>query len=138
MDQYVLDILPVLLHNRGMNNEQNPIEQILLEKNWFDLKTLKVHERQSLLNHIEVHRYLLCKEASADIPWLDAVESWFMEVWQPISRIAEQPGYQKKFGDKTKLELYLSISEHWHYMKSAQPEMTATEAVEHYSRFIGS
>jgi hypothetical protein len=138
MDHQVLEILPVLMHNLGMSNNSNHEEQMLLEKKWFDLKTLKDHERQSLLNHIEVHRYLLCKEANDDIPWLEALESWFLEVWQPISRIAEQPEYQKKFGDKTRLELYLSISEHWHYMKTAIPDMTAAQAVDHYSRFVGS
>jgi len=119
-----------------MNNEMHPVEKILLEKHWFDLKTLKDHERESILNHIEVHRYLLCKEADADISWLEAVESWFLEVWQPISRIAEQPEYENKFGGKTKLELYLSISEHWHYMKNSLPGMTAAQAVDHYSRFV--
>jgi len=121
-----------------MSNEIHPVEEILLKKRWFDLKTLEEHERRSLLNHIEVHRYLLCKEADADIPWLEAVESWFLEVWEPISRIAEQPQYQEIFGGKTKLELYLSISEHWHYMKNSHPDMSAAEAVKHYSRFLGS
>lgn len=124
-----------IFDNLDMSHEI--IEEILLEKRWFDLKTLKDHERKALLNHIEVHRYLLCKENSEDIPWLDAVESWFMEVWEPISRIAELPRYQSKFGHKTKLELYLSISEHWHYMKNSLPDMTASQAVEHYSQFVG-
>jgi len=119
-----------------MNNDEHPVERILFEKRWFDLKTLAEHERQAILNHIEVHRYLLCKDANADIPWLDAVESWFLEVWEPISRIAEQPEYQGKFAGKTKLELYLSISEHWHYMKNSLPGMTAAQAVDHYSRFV--
>lgn len=135
MDFEVLVNLFKIFDNLGMSHEI--IEEILLEKRWFDPKTLKEHERKALLNHIEVHRYLLCKESNDDIPWLDAVESWFLEVWEPISRIAEQPKYQKKFGDKTKLELYLSISEHWHYMKNSLPGMTASQAVDHYSQFVG-
>ena len=121
-----------------MSTEKHPIEDILLQKRWFDLSTLNEKERQALMNHIEVHRYLLCQKESADVPWLEAVESWFMEVWQPISRIAEQPEYQKSFGNKTKLELYLAISEHWHYMKNSLPDMSAAQAVEHYSKQISS
>jgi nucleotide-binding universal stress UspA family protein len=67
---------------------------------------------QSLLEHIDVHRYYLGVEQQREIPYAEAVAHWYEQVYLPIVRIINDQGIMHDFPDRTEADLYVWISRH--------------------------
>ena len=52
---------------------------------------------EQLLEHIGVHRWFLGIEAEQEIPYLDAVASWYDRVYLPIVEGIREAGMLKEF-----------------------------------------
>jgi len=60
---------------------------------------------EQLLEHIEVHRWFLGIEAAREIPYLDAVASWYDRVYLPIVEGIREAGMLREFPERTEADL---------------------------------
>ncbi len=70
-----------------------------------------------LLNHIQVHHYLMGqerKQRGEDKPftWQEAVESWYDTVYRPVVEAIERDDLLQSFPGRTKADLYMWIAKH--------------------------
>jgi hypothetical protein len=74
---------------------------------------------EALLEHISVHRWFLGIEAEREIPYLDAVASWYDRVYRPLVEGIREAGILKEFPTRTEGDLYLWLIEHLWYLREA-------------------
>ncbi len=93
-----------------------------------------------LIEHIAVHRYFMGIERQQKVPWLEAVASWYDNVYMPTVKIIRDHNILRDFPRRTEADLYLWIMDH-HYFLNEQDESVALEDAaidfaEHYSERI--
>jgi len=71
---------------------------------------------RKLLEHIDVHRYFRGLEEKREIPYEEAVASWYDRVYRPIVEAIRRTGILKKFPGRTEADLYVWLSEHLYYL----------------------
>ncbi len=69
---------------------------------------------RDLLEHIEVHRHYLGQERERDVPYQEAVTSWYDNVYLPIVQAIGEYGVLSRFPERTEADLYIWISR-WQY-----------------------
>ncbi len=75
--------------------------------------TLTVPGRYAaLLEHIQVHQYYLGLEQQRDVPYEEAVASWYDNVYRPVAELIEESGILRDFPERTVADLYLWLAEH--------------------------
>jgi hypothetical protein len=70
-----------------------------------------------IYNHILVHKYYLNQERSGEIPFSDALVSWYREVYSPIIRIIRDEWLTLNFPGLSPSDLYIWIVKHWDFLK---------------------
>lgn len=65
-----------------------------------------------LLRHIEVHRYFKGEESQDEIPWDDAVISWYDTVYMPVVDEINNRQLLEHFPSRTEADLFLWIAHH--------------------------
>jgi hypothetical protein len=91
-----------------------------------------------VLNHIYEHKYYMNLHHDSEIPFEDAMKSWFTTVYQPIVEQVEEEGLLARFPDRTEADLYVWIVKHWHYLKEKYgPGVSAKAAALDYSQQFG-
>ncbi len=91
-----------------------------------------------LLEHIGVHRYFLGIEQGREVPYEEAVASWYDRVYRPLVEVFRRTGALAHFPGRTEADLYVWVSEHLHYLREAYgPEVDLAGAVEDYVRRFG-
>jgi hypothetical protein len=92
-----------------------------------------------LLDHIQVHKYFINMDKEQEIPYADAVASWYDNVYSPIVRIIEEENILSKFPGRTDADLYIWMVKYWDGLKKKYGEDYPTEkAVKRYSRKYGA
>lgn len=71
---------------------------------------------RKLLEHIDVHRYFRGIEEGREIPYAEAVASWYDRVYKPIVEAIRKTGILRKFPGRTEADLYVWLSEHLYYL----------------------
>lgn len=92
-----------------------------------------------LLDHIDVHRYFRGREEGGEIPYQEAVGSWYDRVYKPLVEEIRRAGILKYFRRRTEADLYVWISEHLYYLRErhgpgVRVEEAARDFVHHYGR----
>ncbi len=64
-----------------------------------------------LLEHIDVHRYYLGIEQDREIPYDEAVKSWYYNVYLPFVEAVRKSGILKHFPGRTEADLYIWVIE---------------------------
>ena len=87
-----------------------------------------------LEEHIVVHRHFMGIEQSRKIPWEEAVQDWYKNVYQPIIKAIRDQELLKEFPDLTETDLYIWILDHQTYMQeemgwTIRPDKAATDLV---------
>ena len=77
-----------------------------------DLNVTVPGQYTKLLDHIEVHRYFMGLDFQRDIPYSEAVEHWYDEIYLPFIEPLRERGMLRWFPDRTETDLYLWVSEH--------------------------
>jgi hypothetical protein len=72
---------------------------------------------EQLLEHISVHRYYRGIELSRPVSWEEAVESWKLNVYEPMVDRIRRSGILEHFPDRTVADLYLYTMEHRHHLR---------------------
>ncbi len=70
-----------------------------------------------VLEHILVHKYYINQGKSVEIPFDEALRSWYGEVYRPIARICDEARILARFPGRTTSDLYVYIVRHWDGLK---------------------
>jgi hypothetical protein len=99
---------------------------------------------EKLLEHISTHRWYLGIEAKREIPYSEAVASWYDRVYMPTVVAVRATDALRDFPLRTEADLYLWITEHhWYLHQSAHPagerleELVTDYAHEHGDARLG-
>jgi hypothetical protein len=92
------------------------------------VKTTLPGQYDVLLEHIAVHRYYLGEQRQTEIPYTDAVASWYDNVYLPIVEIIREQGIMNNFPDRTETDLYLWLIEHQRYLQETFGSQVPIEA----------
>lgn len=88
-----------------------------------------------LLEHIDVHRYFLGLEKKRDIPYEEAVVSWYDNVYTPIIETFRRLEILKQFHGRTEADLYVWVSRHLYYLRERYgPDVNLEEAALDYAK----
>ena len=79
-------------------------------------------EYKRLLEHISVHRWYLGEQRNSEVPYQEAVISWYDNVYSPLARIILEQNLIIHFPKRTIGDLYLWIIEYQWYRKEAYKE----------------
>jgi hypothetical protein len=77
---------------------------------------------ERLLEHIDVHRWYLGENSKREIPYAEAVVSWYDHVYTPVVEVFRQQGQTQSFPKFSESDLYLWVMEYQAYVREAYRE----------------
>lgn len=94
-----------------------------------------------LEEHIRVHRHYLGLEQQREIPWDEALQSWYYNVYQPVVENIREQNFLVEFPDKTETDLYLWVLDHQTYLEeqfgwSIRPDKAASDLVSKHGKRV--
>jgi hypothetical protein len=91
-----------------------------------------------IYNHILVHKYYLNEHFDGELPFFDALVSWYNNVYEPIIQIIEEEGLCAEFPKRTPSDLYVFIVKRWDFLKEKYGvTYSATDAARDFRRRFG-
>jgi hypothetical protein len=87
-----------------------------------DIRVTTPGQYQRLLEHIDVHRWYLGVERNTEVPYSDAVTSWFDNVYQPLVQLTREQNLLSYFPQRTEADLYLWFINRQNVLKDAYSE----------------
>ena len=89
-----------------------------------------------LLEHISVHRYYMGIEQDREIPYEEAVTSWYDNVYMPLVKVIREENILQGFPGRTETDLYVWIIEHEYFLreKYGVEDVADKEVAEHYAK----
>lgn len=95
-----------------------------------------------LLEHIQVHRYLMGLDRQREIPFEEAAGHWYDVVYRPVVGTIREQNILDAFPGRTEADLYLWVSEHRTALKKAlgweiQTETATADLVAQFSPRAG-
>ncbi|MBN2531529.1 MAG: transcriptional regulator [Spirochaetales bacterium] len=92
-----------------------------------------------IIKHIQGHKYYINLEKKDEIPFQQAMLSWYDNVYCPIIKIIEDEKILNRFPDRTPADLYVWIVSTWHELKEQYGEdYSLKQAAINYSQEHGS
>jgi len=92
----------------------------------------------AVLEHIAVHRYFLGIEQEREIPYEEAVTSWYDRVYTPLVGAFRRLDVLQQFPGRTEADLYIWVSEHLFYLRQeAGADVDLEQAVLDYAKNYG-
>jgi hypothetical protein len=70
-----------------------------------------------IYSHILVHKYFLNQERTGEIPFSEALASWYNGVYKPIIQIIRDEWITLNFPGHSPSDLYVWIVKHWDFLK---------------------
>lgn len=70
-----------------------------------------------IYNHILVHKYYLNQGIEGELPFEDALKSWYDNVYKPIMQIILDENLHLYFPGRSPCDLYVWIVKHWDFLK---------------------
>lgn len=91
-----------------------------------------------ILEHINVHKYYLNQHSSEELPFWQALVSWYGNVYQPIAQAIEEADLVRRFPGRTVSDLYVYVVRHWDELKRKYGlHYPLAEAAKDYGRLFG-
>jgi len=90
-----------------------------------------------IYNHILVHKYFLNESQEQEIPFADALVSWYQNVYGPIIKVIRKQWLQLNFPGRTESDLYVWIVKHWDFLKKKCRGYSLNAAAGDFSRKYG-
>ncbi|HEX7973520.1 MAG TPA: DUF4032 domain-containing protein [Anaerolineales bacterium] len=88
-----------------------------------------------LREHIAAHRWYLGEQRYREVPYPEAVVSWYDNVYSPLYEIISEQDILKEFPGRTAADLYLWIIEHqWYLQQAYGGEVPIEQAAEQYTQ----
>ena len=92
-----------------------------------------------IYNHILIHKYYINMNKKEEIPFQDAVMSWFTNVYLPVMQVINEYHIMKKFKGRTKSDLYVFVIKYWDELKQKfGNDYSLDKAAENFKRNFGS
>src|SRR5213594_3177602 len=90
---------------------------------------------EKLLEHISTHRWYLGVDAKREIPYREAVASWYDRIYLPTIEAIRATDALRDFPNRSEADLYLWVTEHhWYLHQEALPKgRDLTELVSEYA-----
>lgn len=70
-----------------------------------------------IYNHILVHKYYINESRTDEIPFAEAVLSWYQNVYLPVMHVIKKHRMLKRFRSRTASDLYVWIIKQWDDLK---------------------
>lgn len=70
-----------------------------------------------IYNHILVHKYFINEKIETEIPFSEALLSWYKNVYQPVMAVIRKRRLLRKFRNRTESDLYVWIVKQWDELK---------------------
>jgi hypothetical protein len=86
-----------------------------------------------IYNHILVHKYFLNQGIKEEIPFSDALVSWYKKVYQPIIQIIQDEWLTLNFPGRSPGDLYVWIVKHWDFLKKKYGVYSLSDAARDFS-----
>ncbi|MDC7241142.1 MAG: hypothetical protein PQJ50_12370 [Spirochaetales bacterium] len=121
-------------------NEAAKVENTALLKEKLQDDNLGFTEEKewtTLVEHVDVHKYLLEEKGQKFDSWEAAFDSWREKVYAPIFRVIEWWEVKKSFAEYTKGQLFFAVSTHWYYMLEKDPETEPEDAAVDFAAYWG-
>jgi hypothetical protein len=90
-----------------------------------------------IYNHILVHKYFLNESREEEIPFSDALVSWYNQVYSPALSIIREQWLLANFPGRTEGDLYVWIVKHWDFLKKKYGGYTLADAAGDFSNKYG-
>ena len=87
-----------------------------LTDDW-DLDFTSPGQYDVIYNHILVHKYFINERIETEIPFADALLSWYKNVYQPVMAVIRRRRLLRKFRNRTESDLYVWIVKQWDELK---------------------
>jgi len=97
-------------------------------------------EYERLMEHISVHRWYLGEGRGSEVPYAEAVASWYDNVYSPMVASIDEHQLLDDFPDRTRADLYLWIIEYEWFLREAYRNDYSFQVVssQFKERFTGS
>ncbi|MDR3171589.1 MAG: transcriptional regulator [Treponema sp.] len=101
----------------------------------YDLDFSTPGQYEVIYNHILVHKYYLNQHIDRELPFSDALFSWYNNVYAPIIQIIKEEWIQLDFPGNTPSDLYVWIVKYWDSLKQKYDEdqYSMTDAARDFS-----
>lgn len=147
IDAEVISLATEIAISPGMSGEDLRRAVIAFEKKRFfaltRLDTLRpdcglefttVGRYEEILRHIREHKWYINLKKAAEIPYEEALLSWYDTVYSPIVAVIKTSGLLGRFPRETEGDLYVFIGQHWSELNRRYgPIFTLEEAAEDFS-----
>jgi len=90
-----------------------------------------------IYNHILVHKYFLNESSDEEIPFSDALVSWYNNVYKPAIAIIREQWLLVHFPGRTEGDMYVWIVKHWDFLKKKYGGYSLADAAGDFSRKYG-
>jgi hypothetical protein len=81
-----------------------------------DVRLTLPGQYEKLLEHVDTHRWYRGVEEKREIPYAEAVASWYDRVYMPLVRVIRKAGALAEFPNRSEADLYLWVQEHHWYL----------------------
>jgi hypothetical protein len=150
IDAEVISLASEVKIQPGMTTDQLKQAIITYEKNTFYEKT-KFGELtgdmslnfstpgryDEIYNHILGHKYYLNETIEEEIPFSEALVSWYEKVYSPAVTIIREQRLLANFPGRTEGDLYVWIVKHWDFLKKKYVGYSMADAAGDFSRKYG-
>ena len=90
-----------------------------------------------IYNHILVHKYYLNQDSKEELPFNDALVSWYNNVYNPVISIIREQWLLVNFPGRTEADLYVWIVKHWDFLKKKYGTYSLAKAAGDFSKKYG-
>jgi hypothetical protein len=91
-----------------------------------------------IYNQILVHRYYLNENIEYELPFSDALVSWYNNVYDPVIKIIKEQWLLANFPGRTEADLYVWIIKHWDFLKKKYGTYSLADAAGDFSKKYGN
>jgi hypothetical protein len=104
----------LIAYEKNIFYEKTDFERLT---NYNDLDFSSPGRYDVIYNHILVHKYYLNENKKEEIPFNEALVSWFNNVYNPVISIIKEQWLLVYFPGRTEADLYVWIIKHWDFLK---------------------
>lgn len=104
--------------------EQTQLDQLRPDN---QIRASREGQYKELLEHIAVHRWYLGEQKGSEVPYQEAVLSWYDTVYLPIVEVLREINLLQGYPNLTETDLYLWIIKYLYYLKQAYKGETVGE-----------
>jgi hypothetical protein len=124
----------VVQYEKNLFYEKTRFEELTGDKN---LDFSLPGQYDTIYAHILEHKYFLNQSGEGEIPFGDALVSWYRTIYDPIVKIIREEQLCPRFPGRTDSDLYIWIVTHWDFLKKKYGEYDLSDAARDFGDRYG-